>query len=244
MAALSGKKALVLCGSGGIGFGIASELLNGGARVAVTGRSLERLLEARNLMPIEEAIQVDHAVPGATAPVVEKLLEKWGGLDILILHSPAPRKGRVEFLKPEDWSDGFQKLFLAPLEALQAALPALKRSLSPRVVFVLSTAAREPIPGLPISSALRAGLVSLCKSLSREWAEDQITVNALLPGYTRSSDPIVTAGAGHLEQSVPLKRLAEPFEHGRLVAFLASPESSYITGQAIAVDGGLLRSSS
>ena len=241
MGKLDGKKALVLCASGGIGFGIASELLNEGARVAVTGRTAERLLEARSLMPIEETVQVDHSFPGSTRPAVEKLIEKWGGLDILVLHSPAPVKGYVEYLKPEDWKDGFQKLYLAPLEALQASLPALKSSVSPRVIFVLSTAAREPIPGLPISSSLRAGLASLTKSLSRELASEQITVNAILPGYTRTGDPLITGGSSHIEQTVQLKRLAEPFEHGKLAAFLAAPESAYITGQVIAVDGGLIR---
>jgi 3-oxoacyl-[acyl-carrier protein] reductase len=193
-------------------------------------------------MPIEEGIPVDHAVPGETRLAVGKLLEKWQGLDILVLHSPAPVKGRIEYLKAADWQDGFQKLFLAPLEALEVALPYLKNSLSPRIVFVLSTAAKEPIPGLVISGALRSGLVSLCKSLSKDLASDQVTVNAILPGYTQTEDPVVAGAAAVLKQSIPLKRLAEPFEHGKAVVFLVSPESSYITGQILAIDGGLLKS--
>jgi 3-oxoacyl-[acyl-carrier protein] reductase len=238
MASLVSKKAIVLCGSSGIGFGIASELKMEGVRTAITGRTESKLKDAQNRTGIDFIKSVDHAFPRKTKEAVFALCENLEGLDILVIHSPAPPKGLVETTTLEQWQDGFQRITLVAIEAIQSALPYLKNSKSPRIIFILSTAAKEPIPGMLVSSTLRAGMLGLMKSLSRELAPHQITVNAILPGYTRTGDAAVT-GQHHLESLIPLQRLAEPLEHGKLVKFLASDEASYITGQTIAVDGGL-----
>ena len=238
MAGVLDKKAIVLCGSSGIGFGIASQLKMDGARVAITGRSEARLKDAQNRMQLDHVISVDHSLPLKTKEGVTALIQKLGGLDILVIHSPAPPRGSLESTSLEQWQDGFQKITLTAIEAIQSSLEQLKRSRAPRIIFILSTAAKEPISGLLVSSTLRAGMLGLMKSISKEFSPHQITVNAILPGYTRTGDAVIT-GQNHLESLIPLQRLAEPFEHGKLVTYLASDEAGYITGQTIAIDGGL-----
>jgi 3-oxoacyl-[acyl-carrier protein] reductase len=239
LASLLRKKAIVMCGSSGIGFGIASQLKMDGADVGITGRDLGRLKDAQHKSDLNQIAQADHGVASQTQTAIASLSEKLGGLDILVIHSPPPPKGLVESVSLFSWADGFQKITLSAIEAIQAALPHLKHSTSPRIIFILSTAAREPIPGMLVSTTLRSGMLGLMKSLSRELATHQITVNAVLPGYTRTDDPHVSGKNAQLESLIPLQRLAEPFEHGKLVSFLASDGAAYLTGQTIALDGGL-----
>jgi 3-oxoacyl-[acyl-carrier protein] reductase len=239
MSILMGKRAIVLCGTSGIGLGIANELKQAGAQVAVTGRDLGKL-ELAKKKGNDFGFSADHSVPGKTTEAVQMLTEALGGLDVLVLNSPPPPKGKFEALSIEQWQEGVQKILLSAVEAIQAALPSLKQSESPRIIFSLSTAAKEPIAGLLVSSTIRAGMLGMVKTLSREFAEYKITVNALLPGYTQTEDAVIQKSTGLAEQ-IPLKRLATPNEHGKLVAFLASPDAAYLTGQVIANDGGLLQ---
>lgn len=239
MGVLSGKRAIVLCGTSGIGLGIATELKHAGAHVAMTGRDLEKL-QLVKASGIDFGFSADHSIAGQTTESVQKLIETLGGLDVLLLNSPPPQKGKFEALSLAQWQDGFQKILLSSVEAIQAALPALKKSNSPRILFSLSTAAKEPIPGLLVSSTIRAGMLGLVKSLSREFAEYGITVNAILPGYTQTGDAVIQKSSG-LADAIPLKRLALPNEHGKLAVFLASPDAAYLTGQIIANEGGLLQ---
>jgi 3-oxoacyl-[acyl-carrier protein] reductase len=130
------------------------------------------------------------------------------------------------------------------LEAITEALPALKESESGRIIFVLSTAAKEPIDGLLISSTLRAGTLGLVKSLSREFAAYGITVNAVLPGYTETpglKSVVDDEKKAKLLKHIPLNKMALVCDHGALISFLSEARNNYITGQAIAVDGGLLQ---
>jgi 3-oxoacyl-[acyl-carrier protein] reductase len=179
-----------------------------------------------------------------TASSLEILIGKLGGLDTLVLNSPAPKKGGFEQLAMSDWADGVQKILNMHLEAIYSALPALKKSKSGRLIFVLSTAAKEPIAGLLISSTLRAGVLGLMKSLSREFAPFGITVNAVLPGYTETpgiNTLLNEDKKNQIQHTIPLNKLALVCDHGALISFLSEERNNYITGQAIAVDGGLLQ---
>jgi len=111
-----------------------------------------------------------------------------------------------------------------------------------RILLVTSTTAKEPIPGLTVSSGLRAGLLGVVKTLAPEVAEEGVTVNALLPGYTATAR-IAELGVPEetLAEHIPARRLGRPEELGAMAAFLASEQAGYVTGQAIAVDGGFVR---
>ncbi len=240
MGKLEGRKAIVLCGSSGIGLGIAEQLKAEDAQVAITGRDVEKLKEATRKLSLDSYESVDHGESLKTFDAVTKLVDIFQGLDILVIHAAPPPKGTFDLLKIGHWNEGFQKITLASVEAIQAALPALRKSKHPRIIFVLSTAAKEPIPGLLISSTLRAGMLGMMKSLARELAPDLIAVNAVLPGYTKTSDAVI-ASQSNLESLIPLKRLANPSEHGKFITFLASDDGAYITGQTLALDGGFIR---
>ncbi|NDG85923.1 MAG: SDR family NAD(P)-dependent oxidoreductase, partial [Proteobacteria bacterium] len=213
------RKAIVTAASKGIGWGAARSLLDSGYAVGITGREVRDLQDLKSKHSSLEIQETDHRVPGATGKVISALVERLGGLDALILNSPPPGKGKFEDLTDQDWQVSIQGTLTMNLEAIRAALPALKESGSGRLVFVLSTAAKEPIDGLLISSTLRAGLLGLAKSLSREFAPYGITVNALLPGYTETPglSRVLTAGKkSALLEKVPARRMGDPRDQGAM----------------------------
>lgn len=237
---LAGKRALVMGASSGLGKAIARALRAEGAMVAVCARGPERLQEtARELGAT--AIACDLSVPGAGEGVVRQALEALGGLDILVCNTGGPPAGRFEELSSAQWQAGFQGLFMSTLDAIRAALPTMRAHGFGRILLVTSVAAKEPIANLTVSNALRAGLLGLTNSLSREVAAHGVTVNALLPGYTRT-ERLVELGVTdeQLASQIPAGRLGQPEELADLTTFLASERAAYVTGQAIACDGGYL----
>ena len=183
---LKGKRAFVLGASTGIGYAVAEELIREGATVAICARNEERLRKSAQALGAHFAIAGDLSKPGAGRELVMKVIEKMGGIDILITNTGGPPKGLFEDLKAEDWLAGFQGLWMSAVEAIQAALPAMKERKWGRILLVTSAAAKEPMPALTVSNGLRAGLLGLTKSISNEIASHGVTINALLPGYTRT----------------------------------------------------------
>lgn len=235
---VEGKRALVMGGSSGIGMGIAKALRDEGVRVAIVARDVEKLRRAAGEIGAEHFESADLYDPDQARKATLAIQEKLGGIDILVTHNGGPPKGRFQDLSRADWQRGFEGLWLSATESIQALLPAMQRRRWGRVLLVTSIAAREPLPGLPVSSGLRAGLGALAKSLSDEVARDGVTVNAVLPGYTATGEALQVP---QLIEKIPARRLATPAEVGALASFLSSEQASYITGQSIACDGGFLR---
>lgn len=229
--------------SNGIGKAIAGALAREGARVALHGRDPERLQEALRVTGAEVSFARDLTRPGEGAALVHDALSAFGGIDILVTNAGGPPAGRFEDISEESWRRGFQSLWLSATDAIRAALPSMRRERWGRILMITSTSAREPIAGLTVSNGLRPGLLGLANSLSREVAADGITVNAILPGYTRT-ERLAELGVpmAELIRAVPAGRIAEPSELADLALFLASQRASYVTGQAIACDGGRLHS--
>jgi 3-oxoacyl-[acyl-carrier protein] reductase len=239
---LAGKRALVFGGSRGLGRATAAALAAEGAQVAVVARDPARLQAAAADIGAAWALPGDCEAPGASAAMVHRVIGGWGGVDVLVVNTGGPPAARFADVTPAMWQQGFQALWLSAVEAIQAALPGMIERRWGRVLLVTSVAAQEPMARLTLSNGLRAGLLNLCKSLSDEVAEHGITVNALLPGYTRT-ERMAELGVtdAQVAAQVPARRLGEPAEFGALAAFLASRPAAYITGQAIAADGGWLR---
>ena len=239
---LKGKRALVMGGSSGLGQAIAETLIKEGATVAICARSEEKLRNAAKAMNAAFAISADLSKPGTGTKLVNDVIAKLGGIDILVTNTGGPAAGKFSETTPEQWNDGFQNLWMSAVDSIRAALPGMQSRKWGRILLVTSIAAKEPLAGLTVSNGLRAGLLGLTKSISHEIAADGITINALLPGYTKT-ERLAELGLSDekISSLVPARRLGRPEEFAALTAFLASEQAAYITGQAIACDGGTLK---
>jgi 3-oxoacyl-[acyl-carrier protein] reductase len=236
----TGKRVLVVGGSSGIGNGIAHGFRTRGARVAVWGtreRGDYRAGEGSDLTGLDFA-RVDVSDPDqvANAP------SPFDGLDVLVL-----AQGTVIYRKGEFEMDGFRKVVSVNLDSLMACamrfLDDLKVS-GGNIVTVSSTSAYHATRGNPAYNASKAGVVALTRTLGQAWAADGVRVNCLAPGLVDTKLTKVTTEhpdrlAGAL-RGIPMHRLGTPEDMAGAVLFLASPLASYITGQTIVVDGGLI----
>lgn len=238
---LKDKRALVLGASKGLGRAVASELVNEGARVAICARNPEVL--KRTASEIGAAWFVcDLSKPGAATRLVADATTL-GAPDIVLINSGGPPTAPFDQLTVDQWRSAFDNLLMSAVEIVNAVLPSMRTKKWGRVLFVTSIAAKEPISRFAISNSLRAGIHGLVNTLSKEEAANGITFNALMPGYTlteRLAD--AKLDLEQLSQTIPARRIGRPNEFAALAAFLASERASYITGQAIACDGGALHS--
>ena len=239
---LKGKRALVLGSSQGIGKAIAQTLVEEGAQVMLASRSEERLQKTVKEIKAHGFCLCDTNISGSGTAAVQAASQKLVGLDILVHCTGGPKKGEFLEISQDQWKEDYQSLWLNFTECLNSCLPAMKAQGFGRILLVSSIAAREPLPLLTTSNALRAGLAGLVKTLSTEVAKDGITLNILLPGYTDTERlRALNLSDERVKQMVPAGRLANPAELADLAAFLASPRAGYITAQSIAVDGGVLK---
>jgi len=241
---ISGKVALVTGASQGIGFGIARELAQEGARVAISSRTKERIeaaaaeIGARGY--VHDTVDLD-----AAPSLVDAVTSDLGPIEILVTNTGGPPGGDpLEFTR-EQWEAAHRELVVAPMEMINLVVPGMRERGFGRIVSVSSSAARQPIPALLMSNAHRPGLLGAFKTLSYRLAGDGITLNTILPGKI-ATDRIKHLH-GSMEQAeevareeVPAGRLGTAEEIGAAAAFLCSERAGYITGQALLVDGGLV----
>lgn len=239
---LKGKKALVMGASSGLGKAVAQTLIQEGVDVAICSRSLEKLKSTAQEIGCQTYFTCDLSKPGEARRGIEVCLQKWGQLDIIVTNTGGPEKGLFMDISDQQWMTDFQSLWMSVVESMKAALPRMKEHRYGRFLLITSLAAKEPLPALTTSNGLRAGLAGLVKSVANEYAPHGITLNLLLPGYT-NTDRLkeLNLSDEKVKQMVPAGRLGDPQELADMAAFLASPRAGYITGQSIAIDGGVLR---
>jgi 3-oxoacyl-[acyl-carrier protein] reductase len=239
---IEGRHALVMGGSRGLGRAIAEALIAEGVQVAICARNPARVQSTASEIRATGLVG-DLSTPGAAADIVREVIRRFGALDILVTNTGGPSPRPFEEIEDDEWRSAFETLWMSSVTAIRASLPAMRARGWGRVVLVTSIAAREPIPNLMPSNSLRAGLHGLVNSLSKEVARYNVTVNALMPGYTLT-DRVVELGIDEAEivKRIPARRMGTPAEFGAAAAFLASTQAAYITGQAIACDGGFLQS--
>ncbi len=256
---LAGKHALVCGASEGIGRATAHELALLGASVTVLARRAEALQEVAAALPrtagqSHDWIAVDVSQADALRGQVEALASA-APVHILVNNTGGPPGGAAHAATVEAYLDAFNKHLVANQILLQAVLSGMRQARWGRIVNVVSTSVREPIPGLGVSNTVRGAVASWAKTLSRELAADGITVNNVLPGFTETGriEQIVrnkVAAEGKSEDDVraamragvPAGRFATPEETGGVIAFLCSPAAAYVNGVSLAVDGGRMHS--
>lgn len=257
---LMGKVAIVAAASKGLGRASALALAQEGAQVVIAARSREALEQAaeeirqKSGQPVL-AIPTDLQQPEAIMALVEKTVNAFGSIDILVNNAGGPPAGTFETLSDEQWEAAFETTLLSAVRLIRAVLPFMKQRRGGRIIQIVSTSVKQPIPGLLLSNAIRPGVIGLAKTLSLELAPSQITVNNVCPGRiltdrlrSLSVEPKMAQGqteeaALHeLARDIPLGRIGQPGELSALVAFLASQQAAYITGTTIQIDGGLVQS--
>ena len=256
---LLGKKALVCGASAGLGKAIARALAAEGAEVTICSRSRERIDAARDDIAAETGAKVTALVADLSTlegcrKAVAEAREAMSRLDILVTNTGGPPSGPFEDHDPETWDRAIDQNFKSVVHLVREALPGMKERKWGRIVNVTSISVKQPVGGLILSNSLRAGVTGFAKTVSNEAAPFNVTVNCVLPGYTRTDRLIDLAEAqaersggsaddvyGSWEDQIPMGRLGEPEELAALTAFLCSERAGYVTGQSVAVDGGWIK---
>jgi 3-oxoacyl-[acyl-carrier protein] reductase len=243
---LEGKAALVTGASQGMGLGVARALAAEGAQVAASSRSRENIEAAAAEVGARAYVHDMADLDGAPA-LVEAVEADLGPLAVLVTNTGGPPGGDpLEFTR-EQWQDAHRELVLGPMALIKSALPGMRERGFGRILNISSTAAREPIPSLMLSSAHRSGMLAAFRTLGGKVAADGVTLNTILPG--RIATGRMESIYGSMDEAekvareeVPATRLGRVEEVAAAAAFLCSEPASYITAQALAVDGGLMRS--
>lgn len=247
---LNGKHALVTGSSQGIGFATAKALLAEGVFVALCSRSEEGLQAAKASLPLEWQertllIPADLSLADHRARLADTVLEQWGHVDILVHNTGGPPALQFKDTSLTQWQASVESLLYPVIYLSQRFIPGMQAHGGGSIVMLTSEVAKEPKPTLVFSNTLRAGLSALAKTMATELGPDNIRVNAILTGYTKTERLQHLAeiwGPANFEEEIPLHRLAEPEEIANAVVFLASQAASFITGVSLPVDGGKLKS--
>jgi len=252
------RVALVCAASKGLGRACAEALARDGCRVAICSRGGAALRDARAAIEAAggEAIAIDADLRRAAdvTRVVEETVRAFGGLDILVSNTGGPPSGPFMAIDEAAWSDAIDSLLLSVVRLCRAAIPHLRTRGGGRIINITSISVKQPIEGLVLSNALRAAVTALAKTLAVELAPDNILVNCVAPGYTRTGRVVELAAQTAAREDkapeeierrimagIPLGRMGQPDEFAAVVAFLASPAASYVSGVTIPVDGAWTR---
>jgi 3-oxoacyl-[acyl-carrier protein] reductase len=252
---LKGKRAIVMAASRGLGYASALGLAREGCHLIICSRDQQKIDAAADAIRREtgarvKALAADVSSASEAKRLVDAAVSEYGGLEIVVHNAGGPPAGETLAMTEEQWQKAFEQNLLSFTRIVGAAAPEMKKAGYGRVLTIASSSIKQPIPNLALSNALRAGVWGIAKTLSRELAPQGILVNVIAPGRIdteriaeldqanaqKSGKPIEDVRKASVA-SIPLGRLGRPEELANLVVFLSSQAASYITGQAITVDG-------
>lgn len=253
---LKGKNAIVCGGTAGIGLAIAHELARQGVNVTIIARNESKLKKVTAALKKEGAqlhqyLVADFSYPDRLEQAIRQYTVDTQQIDILVNNTGGPPPGKVIDARPEDFLSAFKQHIICNQILVQALVPVMKRNNFGRIINIISTSVKMPIPGLGVSNTIRGAVASWSKTLSAELAPFGITVNNVLPGSTKTGrlDGLISNKARdsqksfdivqqEMEAEIPARRFGEPHELAAAVAFLSSASAAYINGINLTVDGG------
>ena len=258
--AIADRVALVAASSRGLGLAVATELGRESARLILCARGESALMEARESIARHTgasviAVPADLSEDGAAAAVVRTGIEAFGRIDILVTNAGGPPAGPFEQHDMDAWDAAIRLNLRSAIALVQGVLPGMKERGWGRILNITSIAVKQPVDNLILSNSVRAAVTGFARTLANEVAPFGVTVNNLMPGYTRTQrveelaermaqqqgkTPAEIVRAW--ESQIPMGRLGSPEEFAALAAFLVSERASYVTGTSIQVDGGWIRS--
>lgn len=256
---LRGKVALVAASSMGLGRAVAEELAREGANLVMCARGEERLVATAQAIRSETGVRVETVAAdlsdmNAVQRVADTAMRAFGRVDVLVTNAGGPPAGPFESHSHETWQAAVRQNLDSVVELVRAVLPGMKERRWGRIINVTSIAVKQPVDGLILSNSVRAAVTGFARTLANEVATFGITVNNVMPGYTRTQrvedlaaknaamrDSSPAAELALFERQIPMGRLGEPAEFAAMVAFLASERASYTTGASVPVDGGWIR---
>ena len=256
---LKGRVALVAAASRGLGRAVAEELAAEGAALVLCSRNAATISQAAR--EIAEAtgagilaLPCDVSQTDNIARLVQSGLERFGRIDILVTNAGGPPAGKFESFDQNQWEAATRLTLFSAIELARQVLPGMKERRWGRILNITSIAAKQPVDNLILSNSLRAAVTGFARTLANEVATFGITVNNIMPGYTRTERVEELAGMmaekekitpaefiARWEKEIPMRRLGDPREFAALAAFLVSERAGYITGTSIPVDGGWIR---
>ncbi|MGC5032925.1 SDR family oxidoreductase [Micromonospora sp. DT229] len=236
--------------SRGLGYATAQCLVADGARVVISARRADEVAAATAALGGADravGITADLADPATPGRLVQAAHQHFGRLDGALVSVGGPTPGSAASVEDDQWRHAFETVFLGSVRMVRTVAAALPEGGA--IALVLSTSARGPVPGLGISNGLRPGLAGVAKDVADEYGPRGVRVVGLLPGrvltdrnrelFAASGDP--ERARAEAEAGIPLRRIGDPVEFGRVAAFVLSPAASYLTGITLPVDGGALR---
>ena len=257
---LAGRVALVCGSTKGLGRAVAKALAQEGARVAINGRhqdSVERVaqqLEAETTRTVVPLV-ADVGIPAEAEGMVERVARELGRLDILFCNASGPPAAPFSHQTGDAFHRAVELNLLSTVHLARAAVPVMRKVQWGRIICLASVAAKQPVPGLILSTTARTGVLGFAKALADEVAPEGITVNVVCPGFiaTERIEELTETRAKREHRSsqevmremvadIPMGRMGRTDELAAAIVFLASERASYITGVVVQVDGGFTRS--
>ena len=239
---LTGMTALVTGASGGIGSAICRALAGQGARLAISGSNIDKLAAFRATLGGDHAmIACNLGDADSVEALVPAALEQLGQLDILINNAGVTRDNLTMRMKDDEWADVIRINLEGAFRLMRAASKPMMKARFGRMISVTSVVGATGNPGQANYAASKAGLVGMSKSLAQELASRNVTVNCVAPGFiaTPMTDGLPDAQKEALNGRIPMGRMGQGDDIGAAVAYLASREAGYITGQTLHVNGGM-----